>query len=285
MGGGVRAGGRRLATVHDLIVYMSVRGDLGLPAIPTKQRLLAHESIRQLTLLDHMVTVSNWTADCIGGKLGIPASRVTVIPNHLDPGFCKAATPEERAAFRSRWFGSAEKVVIHVGNATPYKNRIGAIKAFARLRERLRECQMFLVSGVPTNEELNLVGEAGLTGAVSFIPPTSLKGLREIYSAADALVFPSFYEGFGWPPLEAMGCGCPVVSSTRGALAEVVGDAAITTDDPEDYDFIASSLFEILTDRLMASQLRAAGIARSKLFSPERSLALMADLYQEICRN
>jgi glycosyltransferase involved in cell wall biosynthesis len=273
-------GGRRLATVHDLINYMSVRGTLSLASAPAKQRPVALASIRQIAHLDHIVSVSQSTADCIVSQLGIPANRITMIPNHVDTAFMPAASPAERDVFRARWFGAAPQAVIHVGQPTRYKNRIGAIQAFALLRKRMPEAQLFLVSGPATSDERKLIAEAGYGAFVTYIPATSLAGLREIYSAADALVFPSLYEGFGWPPLEAMACGCPVVSSTRGSLREVLGDAALTTDDPFDNEFIASALVEILSDPAAAQQLRAAGTARAQLFSPEKSLAAMANVYR-----
>jgi glycosyltransferase involved in cell wall biosynthesis len=118
------------------------------------------------------------------------------------------------------------------------------------------------------------------SSCVTFLPAVSVAELREIYTAADVLVFPSFYEGFGWPPLEAMASGCPVVSSTRASLREVVADAALTVDDPHDNERIASLLAEVLTDPRCAADLTRRGLARAACFSPEKSLNEVAGIYR-----
>ena len=280
--GAFLGGGRRLVTVHDLIAYMTGKGLLDLTTIPRRRRLLVSECIRQIRNSDHIVSVSECTAGHLVSLLGIPASKITVVPNVLDTDLFPL-TCDERIDARRRWFGDAEHVVIHVGKASSYKNRIGALRAFDKLHETLPSARMFLVHGSPNREEAAFFNECGSRDAIQFRPAISRSELREFYGAADALIFPSLYEGFGWPPLEAMACGCPVVCTTRGSLKEVVGDAAITVEDPHDHCSLAADLRTILTDTACARDLRARGLARAKRFGPEKLLDQMAEVYRTTC--
>jgi glycosyltransferase involved in cell wall biosynthesis len=272
--------GRRLGTVHDLIRFLPKEQ---LPFAPVSLRAdrISRECIRQLGMLDHIISVSRFTADCLVREMQTPASRITVIPNHVDSRFAPPLE-EERSQNRRKWFGEAEYAVIHVGRPLQYKNRSGAIRAFALLRERLPGARMFLINGASTEEERKIIGNGSERGAYRFIPAVGDDELKEIYGAADVLVFPSYYEGFGWPPAEAMACGCPVVSSTRASLREVVGDAALTVEDPDDHERIAALLYEVLSDSATSSQLREKGLERALLFAPEKALKAVAAVYREL---
>jgi glycosyltransferase involved in cell wall biosynthesis len=275
--------GRRLVTVHDLISYMTGKGLLDLHTVPARRRFLMAESMRQIRHSDHIVCVSECTASHVVSLLDIPASKVSVIPNVLDNDL--SPLPDaEKIAVRSKWFGDAAYVVIHVGKASSYKNRIGALRAFHQLHERLPEARMFLVHGEPTHEEAAFLQESGTRKAIQFLPAITRSELREFYGAADVLIFPSLYEGFGWPPLEAMACGCPVVCTTRGSLKEVVGDAALTFTDPHDHSSLAAALRMILRDEALARDLRTRGLRRAKMFAPDKLLSQMAEVYRLTCQ-
>lgn len=271
--------GRMIGTVHDLIAYLIGAGKLDLPQPPSKRRFIISENTRQLRRLEVMISVSRHTADLLMRELEIPARRIRVIHNHLDPIFAPL-TEDERGHARAIFFGDAEYVVIHVGKASAYKNRLGAMRAFARLLERLPMARMFLVHGPASREERDFLAESEHSGAFQFLPALEEAKLRQFYGAADVLLFPSFYEGFGWPPLEAMGSGCPVVSTTCASLAEVVGDAALTLDNPRDYGRMADLLYTVLTERTTAADLRQRGLGRAKLFAPEIALERVAEVYR-----
>jgi glycosyltransferase involved in cell wall biosynthesis len=274
---------RRLITVHDLIAYMTGKGLLDLGALPGRRRLLTSECIRHIRNSDHIVSVSECTAGNLVSLLGIPASRITVVPNVLDNDLYPLS-PDEKTAARRQWFHDAGYVVIHVGKASSYKNRIGALRAFDKLHQTLPDARMFLVHGSPTHEESAFLAECRSRHAIEFLPAITRSELREFYGAADALIFPSLYEGFGWPPLEAMACGCPVVCTTRGSLKEVVGDAALTVQDPHDHAALAAALRKVLSEAALACDLRTRGLERVKQFAPEKLLGQMAEVYRSTCR-
>lgn len=272
---------RRLGTVHDLIAHLICHGKLPFAAPPLKRRPIIWENTRQLLRLDHIISVSEHTASCLVRELSIPAARITVVPNHVDDSFYPL-TDEERRLARTKWFGDAEYVVIHVGKASVYKNRLGAIKAFSLLRKQIPSARMFLVHGAPTAQELSCIREKQCRESIKFLPACGAAELREFYGCADVLIFPSLYEGFGWPPLEAMASGCPVVTTTAASLREVVGDAGLTVDGPHDHQRMAELLRSVLKDRATRDNLRQRGLDRAKLFSPERALRTVAELYKQV---
>ncbi len=275
--------GKYLITVNDLIAYLTACGELHLLNAPAKRRVLIRECGRQIRRMDHVISASRYTADCVMRKLDIPARRITIIPHHADPAFYPLSS-EECARARLRWFGDAEYAIIHVGAPTSYKNRIGALKAFSLLQGALPGARMFLVHGPANSEEQRFLNESGIQPAVNFMPPLDLPDLREFYSAADALIFPSVVEGFGWPVLEAMCCGCPVVTTRAGSLPEVAGDSALIVDNPHDHPALARALHMIVTETRLAAQLRASGFERAKHFAPARCLSLISEVYSSLVR-
>lgn len=272
-------GGRRLITVHDLIGYLTWIGKLDFDTIPSRRALLLQKSIEEIIKADHIVSVSEHTADCLIEELHIPRSKITIVPNYVSPAY-SPLTPAQRKEARRRRFGTAAHVVIHVGKAFAYKNRMGAIRSFALLRKSVPGAEMYLVSDPPTAEESTFVGQTGCASSFHFLSGIAQSDLRELYGSADAMIFPSRYEGFGLPPLEAMACGCPVVATSRPALGEVVRNAALTVDDPEDHQSLARHLEAILTDPRLANELRQRGFERVCEFTPEAMLNRMASVYR-----
>ena len=145
-------GGRILGTVHDLIAHLTIHGKLDLEPPPAKRKIFIRESVRQLCKLERIISISQHTADLLVREFQISAQRIVVIHNHLDL-YIRLCAHLKRAISRQRFFGSTEYVVIHVGKASSYKNRLGALKAFQLLRKRLPAARMFLVHGPPSARE------------------------------------------------------------------------------------------------------------------------------------
>jgi glycosyltransferase involved in cell wall biosynthesis len=130
-------------------------------------------------------------------------------------------------------------------------------------------------------EHLELATRLGISEHLRDLGPVDDQGLADLYNAADVLLFPSLYEGFGWPPLEAMATGLPVVCSRAGSLAEVVGDAALTAE-PEDVSGLANHVAAVLTDPSLVASLRLRGFERAKLFNWDRTAEKFEAVYREV---
>jgi glycosyltransferase involved in cell wall biosynthesis len=172
--------------------------------------------------------------------------------------------------------------ILFLGSVEKRKNVHGLLQAYARLRQ-MGEQRPLVIVGLRRSSaaieqplrELDLHPHVIFTG---YLPDQDLPA---IYSAADLFVFPSLYEGFGLPPLEAMACGTPVVCSHAGSLPEVVGDAAITVD-PHDIEGLAEAMRRVLDDQVLRQELREKGLARARLFSWEKAARQTIEVYQQV---
>jgi glycosyltransferase involved in cell wall biosynthesis len=188
--------------------------------------------------------------------------------------------PRERGLVRKRYgFG---EYLFYVGDMRPYKNLKRSLEAFARLDlESLR----FVVVGKKDPRfypKLRMeVDRLSLKDRVVFMGYVPGEELPCLYSEARALVFPSLYEGFGLPPLEAMACGCPVVTSNAASLPEVCGEAAHYVD-PESVDSIAEGISRVVTDQNLRNTLIHKGIQRAKLFSWEKAAKMVLNIFEDV---
>lgn len=273
--------GKTIITVHDLINVMNLRGRSSLGPLPWRRRQMLKLSIRQMQQADAIICVSSATAEDVTRELRIPAARVHVIYNII-PGVFSPLPEQQRLAARQRLYGDAGYAVLHVGKPTAYKNRIGVLRAFELIHKALPESKLLLTSQALTPEEEEFLKGRPCAPAVDVRQPAQQEDLRELYCAADVFIFPSITEGFGWPPVEAMACGCPVVSSIGGSLSEVVGDGAVRMQDPLDARAFADAVIEILQDKLAAHQCRDRGLANARRFSETVLGPQLADLYSEV---
>jgi glycosyltransferase involved in cell wall biosynthesis len=174
--------------------------------------------------------------------------------------------------------------VLYAGNIKPHKNLVRLIEAFDGLRKQGFEDLMLLIIGDEISKLPALrraVHRHKLHKQVRFLGFLPDETLAVLYRLAAVFVFPSLYEGFGLPPLEAMASGTPVVTSNVSSLPEVVGDAAVLVD-PYDVDSIIEGMRRVLTDPALAAELRRKGLARARDFSWERSVRRTWQLYQEV---
>jgi glycosyltransferase involved in cell wall biosynthesis len=192
-------------------------------------------------------------------------------------------------AVRSK-YGLPERFILNVGALEPGKNQATLVRAFHRLRGQGPSTssgqgleQGLVIAGPPAwryERLLRLVDGLGLAGQVRFLGYVPAEDLVALYNLADLFVFPSLYEGFGLPPLEAMACGLPVVASTAPALREVLDDAALLVH-PQDVVALAEAMAAALGDEALRSRLREAGLRRAAQFSWERTARETAVVYRE----
>jgi glycosyltransferase involved in cell wall biosynthesis len=200
--------------------------------------------------------------------------RVQVVPNALDdalladPGVEEMERVKERYQIRGRF-------VLYAGNIKPHKNLDRLIRAYAQVRARPgnEDLKLFIIGDEVTRYPAlrRCVEAAGVRQDVRFFGFVPDRTLAALYRMAAVFAFPSLYEGFGLPPLEAMACGTPVVTSNISSLPEVVGDAAVLVD-PHSVDDIAAGIEKVLGDEAFRAMLVERGLARVKHFSWERSV-------------
>jgi glycosyltransferase involved in cell wall biosynthesis len=249
-------------TIHDMLPWRYP--DLFSRRNIIRQRLLVARVARRA----HRIVVgSDYTRREVVELLGIPESRVAVTPWGVDRRF--RPIRQDPAELAHRFGIPPEPFVLAVGTAEPRKNLSALLRAFALVRRRAPECSLVLV-GTQDGEGSELERELSSLGRGVILPGiVSDDDLVALYSSTACFVFPSLYEGFGFPPLEAMACGAPVVAAARTSVPEVVGDAAILVD-PNDADALADGIEQVVLSDEIASDLRRRGLARSREFTWQR---------------
>ena len=215
----------------------------------------------------HVIAVSDFTRREVIDLLGTPPQRVTAVPNGCDSSFRPIPARDVEAWRRER--DLPPRFLLFVGTLEPRKNLTGLIEAYAKFRQS--QDVPLIVVGAPGwryTPIYDVVKSLGLESHVRFEGFVSADDLPFFYAAATAFVYPSFYEGFGLPPLESMAMGTPVVTSDVSSLPEVVGDAALLVS-PKSQNELVAAMVRIVTDDALRARLSAAGRDRAKLFSWE----------------
>lgn len=264
---------RSVITVHDLAF-------LRYPQFLTAaaRRYYNGQIAAAVARADTIIAVSEATRADLLEMLRVPAEKVTVIPEAAGEQF--RPVPPAEIAQLSKERGLPTGYILFVGTIEPRKNIGGLLRAYAYLRTLLPDAPPLVIVGGRgwLDEEIFALYEAlNLQQWVIWYGPADPADLPALYSGAAVFCLPSFYEGFGLPPLEAMACGTPVVVSNRSALPEVVGEAGVLVN-PDDVEEIAEALRRVLTDSALAADLRQRGLQRAALFSwgevARRTLAL-----------
>jgi glycosyltransferase involved in cell wall biosynthesis len=253
-----RSGRPTVVTVHDLQHH-------DLPQFFSRaerayRRWAYDGAARSATMV---VATSEYTRERVVELFGIAPERVEAIPHGLDPTRFTPAADGDEALLAP--LDLPERFVVYPANLWPHKNHERLLDALAALGER----DVTLVLTGQTWDRLDRLmhhaARAGIAERVRHLGYVEPETLPALYRAARGMIFPSLYEGFGAPPLEAMACGCPVAASLRGSLGEVCAGAVLELD-PESAESIADALDRIATDHDLRQRLRAAGMERSARF-------------------
>ena len=232
---------------------------------------------------DRILTVSEASKRDILHFFNVPPEKIAVVYNAIDERFWIEPHEEEVERVRER-FQLHQRFVLYVGGIKPHKNLVRLIEAFAELRKGEFEELKLLIIGDEISKLPALrraVHSHKLHKHVRFLGFLPDETLAALYRLAAVFVFPSLYEGFGLPPLEAMASGTPVVTSNVSSLPEVTGDAAVLVD-PHDARSIEHGIRRVLTDPALAAEMRQRGLMRAREFSWERSVRRTLEVYQKV---
>ena len=276
---------RTVITCHDLMLLKLAAGEFGARRPPRTAMALFRRSVSYLGRAAAIITDSEATASDLGKYLGIPRPKIRVVPLGVD-GYGPIPQVELREHLRARYGLADRAVLLHVSGNSFYKNLEGIIQALSCLNASRSGLKPVLVKvGKPlTREQRRLAERSGVWPLIREVGVTSQRTVQELYWAADVLVFPSLWEGFGWPPLEAMASGTPVVTTHCGALREVVGEAAEIVD-PHDPEDIARGVARVLEDETRRRELVTRGYNRVRLFRWEEAAQAVFSVYQSLAAN
>ena len=232
---------------------------------------------------DRILTVSEASKRDILHFFNVAPEKIVVVYNAIDDHFWLTPPEDEVARVRER-YQLDHQFVLYVGNIKPHKNLVRLIEAFAELRRTGFEELKLLIIGDEISKLPSLrraVHGHKLHKHVRFLGYVSDDTLRVLYRLAALFAFPSLYEGFGLPPLEAMASGTPVVASNQSSLPEVTGDAAVLVD-PYDVASIVDGMRRVLSDADLAADLRRRGPERAREFSWARSVDQTRTVYEQV---
>jgi glycosyltransferase involved in cell wall biosynthesis len=268
--------GPLVVTVHDL-AFLHVPESFP-PRLRVALKALVPLSIRRAS---RVIVGSEFTRRDILARYGIRPERITVVPHGLESRFqpCEA---EDSARILAR-YGLQPGFLFSLGRLNPRKNLARLIQAHACMRQRGAPAVPLVIGGKP--DGMNGVFPGGLQAleadGVRWMGIIPDEDLPAFYRGASAFIFPSLFEGFGLPVLEAMACGTPVVTSNRTSLPEVAGDAGLLVD-PESIEALADAMARVLTDKVLARELRQRGLVRIHRYSRAKMAAHTLAVYHQV---
>ncbi|NLE76889.1 MAG: glycosyltransferase family 4 protein [Chloroflexi bacterium] len=268
---------KSVITVHDLAFLL-------YPHFLTKESARYYGQIDQaVRRADHIIAVSEATRRDIMERLGASANKITVIHEAADPMFRPLDRQAALERIRER-HPVGEEFILFVSTIEPRKNVPTLLRAYRQFRDDYKQDVKLVFAGSRGwlfDDVFALVEQLGLAPHCVFLGRVDSEDLVHLYNAARVLVQPSYYEGFGLPPLEAMACGTPVIVSNVSALPEVVGDAGILVN-PNSVDELAVALWRMLNDEPLRQQFVVKGLARAKSFSWEKAAEKTLEVYRRL---
>ena len=274
---------QRVLTIHDLTPLL----------FPEAVQKLRHKAVFRFnfftgTYAEHIITSSYNSKHDIMRCLHIPEEKITVIPDGVGEQYRVVHEAHVLETVRDRYHIPG-RFLLYVGGFDRNKNLVALLQAFRRLLENypgLKETLSLVFTGAltPAADTLRALSrEWGLERSVIFTGFAPEEDLIRLYNAAEVFVFPSLYEGFGLPPLEAMACGTPVICSKAASLPEVVGDAAVQVS-PDSPAELASAIYDVLSNPQLQEKMRRHGLERARRFSWNNTVSKTLQVYAEVFR-
>jgi len=269
---------RTVLTVHDLSF-------LHYPDhfVPKLVRYLEQVVPRSVARADRVLADSEATRTDLIRLLGVSPGKVEVLYSGVAPRFRPGPEAGERERLKARYGIGDRPYVLSVGTLQPRKNFVRLIRAFARLSPAaLRSAPLLVIAGGPGWLYEEVLEEAekhgGRVRLLGFVDDADLPAL---YRNASLFVFPSFYEGFGLPVLEAMACGVPVVCSDASSLPEVAGDAVLLVD-PYDEEGLAAAMERALTEKTLRAEMKTKGLQQAARFTWDRAARQLLSVFEAV---
>ena len=269
-----------VVSVHDCI-HLRFPRHLPNKAALHYARIMLRRAVRGS---QRVLTGSESTRSDLVELVDADPAKIEVIPYGCDSYFLEDVDNEEIEEVRHK-HGLARPFLLFVGNAKPHKNLGRLLDAFALLAEGYPDLELVAVGGEQTAVRALLSDHerSGIANRVRLLGFLSKQELRAVYSLAEVFVFPSLYEGFGLPPLEAMACGTPVVAARCSSLPEVVGHAGLLVN-PRKVDAIADAIRTLLDDEILRAAFGARGREQAQSFTWEKAARRTLDVYAEVAR-
>lgn len=270
---------RAVGTIHDLIPWRMPSVQKSLIARLFYRRIIK----RAAPNWDCILVDSNFTRDDVVNFLQVPKERIRVVPAAAEESF-RPVVDKKSVARVCNKYGIKGKFVLNVGIARPHKNLPFLIEVFGVLiKERNMGCKLVFAGGEdkwrPAHRRL--IKDLGLQDEVIFTGHVSDDDLAVLYSQATLCAFPSLFEGFGLPALEAMACGCPVVCSDNSSLAEIVGEAGILLNSRDRIAWI-DAIESVLKDENLWESMKTKGLERARQFSWEKTAGSILEVFEEV---
>ena len=267
---------KSVITIHDLAFLL-------YPHFLTQDSARYYGQIDQAVKnTDHIIAVSQSTKQDTIHLLGVPESKISVIYEAANPLYRPTDRDQARAYVKRAY--ELDEYLLFVSTIEPRKNLPTLLHAFRTLRDQYKVKTTLAIVGWEgwlSKSTFDLVEKLRLKDTVRFLGRVPLEDLVHLYNGAQALVHPSFYEGFGLPPLEAMLCGIPVICSNVSALPEVVGDAALLIP-PEEVSEWTVAMWRVLHDQELWAEMQAKGYERAKCFSVEKTACQTLEVYRRV---
>jgi glycosyltransferase involved in cell wall biosynthesis len=268
---------RYVTTIHDLVAFTHPHSFTAKMRL--WQRVFVHNAAR---VADRIICVSEATKDDLLAHASVQPERVSVVPNAVDETFRPIYDENLLGRVRQRYDLPA-RFILFVGTLEPRKNVVALARSYATLPGNLRDTFSLVLAGGAGWYHRTIVDDIrrlAMGDRVRFIGFVEHQDLPALYNLSDLFVYPSLYEGFGYPPLEAMACGVPVITSDRSSMPEVAGAAALLVN-PHDVGAIAQGMHRLLVNDVLRKEYRAKGIARAAQFNWQRNaretLAVLED--------
>lgn len=268
---------RTIITCHDLFLLQAHQVIPGF-VVPRRHLTQFRMSTRYLQKAAAIITISAATKQSVIDLFDVPPDRIDVARLGVDSMFRQLGSDvREQTRAKLRFDRPA---VFQLGTAA-YKNVPAVLQTLARVRDSGVDAMLVRVGAPLDPEQVALADELGLAPHVRELGRVSDGELVEVLNAADAMIFPSLWEGMGWPPIEAMACGLPVVASNTAAVAEMAEGAALLAD-PHDIAALSDHLGRVLTEPGLAAELRTAGLARAKQFTWASTIDVHMRVYKRV---